>query len=131
MQHVRAFGAQFCPETLDMRRVFRHHLDNVLNDGSKGCMGIAGTFKALSDSTRREILSLLSSGSMTAGEIGERFSMTGATISHHLSVLKQAGLVSDEKQGKYVLYELNMSMIDEIMRWAINLKGDANDEETK
>jgi len=94
-------------------------------------MGIAGTFKALSDSTRREILSLLSSGSMTAGEIGERFSMTGATISHHLSVLKQAGLVSDEKQGKYVLYELNMSMIDEIMRWAINLKGDANDEETK
>jgi len=94
-------------------------------------MGIADTFKALSDSTRREILSLLSSGSMTAGEIGERFSMTGATISHHLSVLKQAGLVSDEKQGKYILYELNMSMVDEIMRWAINLKGDANDEKTK
>jgi len=94
-------------------------------------MGIADTFKALSDSTRREILNLLSSGSKTAGEIGERFSMTGATISHHLSVLKQAGLVSDEKQGKYILYELNMSMIDEIMRWAINLKGDANNEKKK
>jgi len=94
-------------------------------------MGIADTFKALSDSTRREILSLLSFGSMTAGEIGERFSMTGATISHHLSVLKQAGLVIDEKQGKYILYELNMSMVDEIMRWAINLRGDTNDEKAK
>ena len=91
-------------------------------------MGIAGTFKALSDSTRREILSLLASGSMTAGEIGERFSMTGATISHHLSVLKAAGLVSDEKRGKHILYELNTSMIDEVMRWAINLKGGPNDE---
>ena len=68
---------------------------------------------------------------MTAGEIGERFSMTGATISHHLSVLKQAGLVSDEKQGKYIYYELNLSMIDEIMRWMINLKGDTGNEKTK
>jgi len=85
-------------------------------------LGIAGTFKALSDGTRREILSLLTGGSMTAGEIGERFSMTGATISHHLSVLKQAGLVSDEKKGKYVYYELNTSMIDELMRWTIDLK---------
>jgi len=86
-------------------------------------MGIADTFKALSDGTRREILNLLTSGSKTAGEIGECFSMTGATISHHLSVLKQAGLISDEKQGKYIYYELNMSMIDELMRWAIDLKG--------
>ena len=91
-------------------------------------MGIADTFKALSDSTRREILNLLTSGSMTAGEIGERFSMTGATISHHLSVLKQAGLISDDKKGKYIYYELNMSMIDELMRWAIDLKGDRSDE---
>ena len=57
--------------------------------------------------------------------------MTGATISHHLSVLKQAGLVSDEKQGKYIYYELNLSMIDEIMRWMINLKGDTGNEKTK
>ena len=93
-------------------------------------MGIADTFKALSDNTRREILSLLTGGSMTAGEIGERFSMTGATISHHLSVLKQAGLISDEKKGKYVYYELNTSMIDELMRWTIDLKeGTKNENE--
>jgi len=91
-------------------------------------MGIADTFKALSDNTRREILNLLTTGSKTAGEIGEQFAMTGATISHHLSVLKQAGLISDEKQGKYIYYELNMSMIDELMRWAIDLKGGRNDE---
>ena len=91
-------------------------------------MGVADTFKALSDSTRREILNLLTSGSMTAGEIGERFSMTGATISHHLSVLKRAGLISDEKKGKYICYELNMSMIDELMRWTIDLKGGKSDE---
>lgn len=65
---------------------------------------------------------------MTAGEIGERFSMTGATISHHLSVLKQAGLISDEKKGKYVYYELNTSVIDELMRWTIDLKGGAKNE---
>ncbi|MCL2069048.1 MAG: autorepressor SdpR family transcription factor [Oscillospiraceae bacterium] len=92
-------------------------------------MGIADTFKALSDGTRREILGLLAQGSMTAGEIGERFSMTGATISHHLAVLREAGLISDEKEGKYIRYELNMSMIDEIMGWAINLKGDKNNGE--
>ena len=94
-------------------------------------MGIADTFKALSDSTRREILNLLTSGSMTAGEICERFSMTGATISHHLSVLKQAGLISDEKKGKYIYYELNMSMIDELMRWTIDLKGGTSDEKAQ
>ena len=92
-------------------------------------MGIASTFKALSDGTRREILSLLTRGSMTAGEIGQRFEMTGATISHHLSVLRQAGLISDEKKGKYIYYELNTSMIDEIMRWAISLKEDAKSED--
>ena len=72
---------------------------------------------------------MLTRGSKTAGEIGERFEMTGATISHHLSVLKQAGLISDEKKGKYIYYELNMSMVDELMRWAIDLKkGGTNDE---
>ena len=94
-------------------------------------MGIADTFQALSDGTRREILSLLAAAPMTAGEIGEHFSMTGATISHHLSVLKQAGLVSDEKQGKYIRYELNMTMLDELMRWTISLKGDKNNAKRK
>ena len=86
-------------------------------------MGVADTFKALSDGTRREILSLLAAGSMTAGEIGEKFPMTGATISHHLAVLRDTGLISDEKKGKYIYYELNKTMIDEIMHWAINLNG--------
>ena len=67
---------------------------------------------------------------MTAGEIGQHFEMSGATISHHLSVLKQAGLISDEKKGKYIYYELNSSMIDEIMRWVIDLK-EANKSENE
>ena len=92
-------------------------------------MGLQDTFKALSDATRREILNLLKTGSMTAGEIGEKFSMTGATISHHLSVLKSAGLISDDKRGKYIFYELNMSMVDEMLNWAANLKGvDGNEK---
>jgi len=88
-------------------------------------MGLQNTFKALSDNTRREILNLLKSGSLTAGEISERFSATGATISHHLSVLKDAGLISDEKKGKYIYYELNTSMIDELLGWAISFKAGA------
>lgn len=80
-------------------------------------MGIQKTFKALSDGTRREILELLKKGAVSAGDISAHFHMTPATISHHLSVLKDAGLVSDEKRGKFIYYELNMSVIDEIIRW--------------
>jgi len=87
------------------------------------------TFKALSDKTRREILTLLKNGAMTAGEISGQFQMTGATVSHHLSVLKSAELISDDKRGKYIYYELNMSVIDEIMNWIVLLKGDENHEE--
>ena len=79
-------------------------------------MGIQKTFKALSDSTRREILELLKDGAAPAGEIAAHFHMTGATVSHHLAVLKEAELVSDEKRGKYIYYELNLSVIDEIVR---------------
>lgn len=82
------------------------------------------TFKALSDQTRREILNLLKNGKMTAGEIGERFSVSGATISHHLSILKEAGLILDDRQGKYIYYELNMSVVDELMEWVSGLKGE-------
>ena len=86
-------------------------------------MGFQDTFKALSDPTRREILNLLKGGRMPAGEIVSKFSITGASISHHLSVLKEAGLISDEKIGKYIYYELNMSVIDEFLSWAVDLKG--------
>lgn len=88
-------------------------------------MGFQETFKALSDPTRRAILDLLKSGAKTAGEIGSRFEMTGATVSHHLSVLKQAGLVSDERRGKFIYYELNLSVLDEITGWVAGLKGES------
>ena len=82
------------------------------------------TFKALSDPTRRQILELLRRGPKSAGEISEQFGTSGATISHHLSVLKDAGLVSDEKRGKYIYYELNTSVVEELMLWLSDLKGD-------
>ena len=91
-------------------------------------MAFQETFKALSDPTRRAILDLLKEGAKTAGEIGSHFDMTGATVSHHLSVLKEAGLISDERRGKYIYYELNLSILDEITGWIAGLKGDTEYE---
>lgn len=85
-------------------------------------MGFQNTCKAISDPTRREILNLLKGGAMTAGEIGAHFSMSGATISHHLAVLREAGLIDDEKKGKFISYELNMTVLDEILSWVTFLK---------
>ena len=87
-------------------------------------MGFQETFKALSDPTRREILRLLRDRAKTAGEICANFDMTGATISHHLSVLREAGLISDDRRGKYIYYELNLSVLDEIAGWIAGLKGE-------
>lgn len=86
-------------------------------------MGFQESIKAMSDKTRREILNLLKDGDMTAGDIAAHFSMTQATVSHHLSVLKDGGLVTDRRDGKYIFYELNTSVIEEIMAWLIELKG--------
>lgn len=86
-------------------------------------MGFQESLKAMSDKTRREILNLLKDGDMTAGDIAAHFSMTQATVSHHLSVLKDGGLVTDRRDGKYIFYELNTSVIEEIMAWLIELKG--------
>ena len=80
-------------------------------------MAFADTFKALSDPTLREILNLLKQKEMTAGEIVEHFQVSGATISHHLSILKQAGLVDDQKSGKYIYYRLNLTVFEEILSW--------------
>lgn len=91
-------------------------------------MGFQETFKALSDPTRREILHILRDGAKTAGEIGSHFAMTGATVSHHLSVLREAGLISDDKRGKWIYYELNLSVLDEITGWIAGLKGESSDE---
>jgi len=87
-------------------------------------MSFQATFKALSDPTRRAILDLLKQGARTAGDIGAHFDMTGATVSHHLSVLKEAGLVSDERRGKFIYYELDLSVLDEITGWFAALRGD-------
>lgn len=86
-------------------------------------MGFAETFKALSDPVRREILMLLKNGSMSAGEIGSHFDMTGATISYHLSILKKADLIFESKQKNFVFYELNVSVVEEVMLWLSDLKG--------
>ena len=91
-------------------------------------MGFQETFKALGDPTRREILQILRSGAKTAGEIGSHFEMTAATVSHHLSVLKAAGLVTDDKRGKWIYYEMNLSVLDEITGWVAGLKGETRDE---
>ena len=87
-------------------------------------MAFQETFKALGDPTRRAILDLLKGGAKTAGEIGSQFDMTGATVSHHLSVLRDAGLISDQRRGKYIYYELNLSILDEITGWIAGLTGD-------
>ena len=85
-------------------------------------MGFQESFKALSDPTRREIIEILRNGKMTAGDIVDHFQMTGASISHHLSTLKNANLVTDDKQGKYIYYELNLSVVEEILAWLASLK---------
>ena len=86
------------------------------------------TLKALSDKTRRDILTLLNQGRKSAGEISEAFPVSGAAISRHLSVLKDADLIRDERDGKYIYYELNASVLEEIMLWIKQLKGDDTDD---
>ena len=87
-------------------------------------MGFAETFKALSDPIRRDILSLLKSGRLSAGEIGSHFDMTGATISYHLGILKKADIVYETREKNFIYYELNTSVVEEIMLWLRDLKGE-------
>jgi len=87
-------------------------------------MGLQQTLKALADPTRREILNLLKSGKKSAGEISDHFDITAAAISRHLSVLKDADLIDDTRDGKYIFYELNASVLEEIMLWITDLKGE-------
>ena len=79
-------------------------------------------FKALNDNTRREILELLKTGDLTAGEIAEKFTISKPSISHHLDLLKQAGLVQSVKEGQYIYYSLNTTVMDEIVKWFIGFK---------
>ena len=90
-------------------------------------MGIQSTLKALSDPIRREILDMLKPCRLSAGEIAEKFPVSGAAISKHLSVLKDADLIRDTREGKYIYYELNASVLEEVMLWIVALKGDSHD----
>ena len=93
-------------------------------------MGLHDTLKALSDPVRRVILNLLKGKRYSAGEITEHFPITAAAISRHLSVLKDADLIRDTREGKYIYYELNASVLEEILLWIHELKGD-NDHAQK
>lgn len=87
-------------------------------------MGLQQTLKALADPTRREILNLLKGGKRSAGEICEHFDISAAAISRHLSVLKEADLVYDTRDGKFIYYELNTSVLEETLLWIADLKGE-------
>ena len=92
-------------------------------------MSLQKTLKAISDPVRREILNLLKEKKLSAGEITAHFSITAAAVSRHLAVLKDAQLICDSREGKYIFYELNASVLEELMLWAADLKGgNPNDE---
>jgi len=86
-------------------------------------MGMSETLKAISDPVRRDILNMLKDGKKSAGEIAQRFDLTGATVSYHLSQLKKAELVTEEKQKNYIFYELNISVFEEVLLWIKQLGG--------
>lgn len=94
-------------------------------------MGLQQTLKALADPIRREILNMLKNGRMSAGEITDHFYVTGASISRHLSVLKEADLVRDRREGQHIFYELNASVLEEIMLWITDLKGENENAQEK
>ncbi len=87
-------------------------------------MALQQTIKALADPIRRDILNMLKNGRMAAGEISDRFPVTSASISRHLSVLKEADLIRDTREGKFIFYELNTSVLEDVMLWITQLKGD-------
>lgn len=88
-------------------------------------MGLQNTLKALSDPVRRQILQLLKAGRLSAGDIASHFPITGAAISKHLNVLKESDLIRDTREGKYIYYELNASVLEEVLLFLTDLKGDA------
>lgn len=94
-------------------------------------MSFAETFKALSDPVRRDILQLLKNGRMSAGDIASHFDMTGATVSYHLKILKKADLIWETKEKNFIFYELNTSVLEEIMLWISDLKGESKDDKAE
>ena len=103
------------------------YLTKRLNERSITALGIQNTIKALADPIRREILELLKGGRLSAGDISEKFSVSAPAVSKHLSILKEADLIRDTREGKFIFYELNTSVLEEIMLFIASLKGDKND----
>ena len=93
-------------------------------------MSLQHTLRALSDPIRREILNILKQGRVSAGEISDHFQVSGAAVSRHLSVLKEADLVRDHREGKFIYYDLNASVLEEIMLWIADLKGGNENDQT-
>ena len=91
-------------------------------------MGLQVTLRALADPIRRDILNLLKGGRLSAGQICEHFSVTDAAISRHLSVLKDADLIRDNREGKFIYYDLNASVLEEILLWIGDLKGEGSND---
>ena len=87
-------------------------------------MGLQVTLRALADPIRRDILNMLKSGRLSAGQISQHFSVTDAAISRHLSALKEADLIRDTREGKFIYYDLNASVLEEILLWIGDLKGE-------
>jgi ArsR family transcriptional regulator len=85
-------------------------------------------FKALNDQTRRDILELLKEKDMTAGDIADKFSISKPSISHHLDLLRQAELVVSVKEGQFIYYSINTTVMDEILKWIIQLKSSQNNK---
>ena len=90
-------------------------------------LALQDTMRALADPIRREILNMLKSGRMSAGDICAHFDVTGASVSRHLSVLREADLIRDTREGKFIFYELNTSVLEEVLLWLGGLKGEKND----
>ena len=101
----------------------------MLNEGGMN-VSMQDTLQALADPTRREILNLLKQSRMSAGEISNHFSISGAAVSRHLSVLKEADLIRDERDGKFIYYELNATVLEEILLWISELKGGKDHDQT-
>ena len=112
---------------IDATIYLEKHLNRI---GKKGeTMGFHEMFKALADPVRRDILILLKKRKMSAGEICEHFGTTNATISYHLSQLKKAGLIFEEKKKNFIFYQLNASVFEEIMLWISQFGGNNNEKE--
>jgi len=87
-----------------------------------------GFFKALADPNRRKILTLLRDGEKNVGELLSHFSISGASLTHHLNILRDAGLVLSEKRGQFIIYSLNTTVFQEVIQWMHHLKGDSNEQ---